>query len=75
MLVQEKYIEEALSKGEIFELKENLLEHHDFEAISRHIYFAFYQWYGCDFEITRILKRDPSDPTKCYLELYPSKCT
>jgi len=54
-----------------FELKENLLEHHDFEAVSKHVYFAFYQWYCCDFEITRMLKQDPSDPQKCFLDLYP----
>ena len=61
---------ENVSKG--LELKENLLEHHDFEALNKKIYDLFLRWYGADFEICRVLKPDPFHGSKPFLELYPS---
>jgi hypothetical protein len=56
------------------ELKENLLEHHDFEAVSHDVYEAFVKWYTCDYDIPRVLKPDPAHPQKLCLDLYPGKC-
>ena len=55
------------------ELKENLLEHHDYEAVSKKVYDVLAKWYGSDFEISRMLRPDPFRDNKPYLELYPSK--
>jgi DUSP domain. len=55
------------------ELKENLLEHHDYEAVCSKIFEVLSRWYGCDFEIVRLLRPDPFRNHKLYLDLYPSK--
>ena len=55
------------------ELKENLLEHHDFEAVSKKIYDVLVKWYSSDFEICRVLRLDPFRNNKLYLDLYTSK--
>ena len=55
------------------ELKENLLEHHDYEAVNQRVYEVLARWYGSDFEICRVLRPDPFRDNKPYLELYPSK--
>mmetsp|Transcript_25316 Transcript_25316/g.22341 ORF Transcript_25316/g.22341 Transcript_25316/m.22341 type:complete len:112 (+) Transcript_25316:2050-2385(+) len=55
------------------ELKENLLEHHDFVAVSNDIYEALFKWYSCDFDIPRVLRPDPAHPGKLHLDLYPGK--
>ena len=55
------------------ELKDNLLEHHDYEAVSKKIYDVLAKWYGFDFEICRMLKPDPFRENQPYLDLYPSK--
>jgi hypothetical protein len=54
-------------------LKDNLLEHHDFEAVNKRVFDAFLNWYGCDFAINRLLRLDPARPGKYLLDLYPSK--
>lgn len=52
-------------------LKENLLEHLDFEAIPKHIYLHLKKWYGTDYDIMRFLKKNPEDENMLFLELYP----
>jgi len=54
-------------------LKENLLEHHDFEAFSEEIFKTLAEWYGCDFEIPKMLRLDPSQPYQVFLDIYPNK--
>jgi len=56
-----------------YQLKENLLEHHDFEAFSEEIFKTLAGWYGCDFEIPKMLRVDPSQPNQVFLDLYPNK--
>ena len=51
-------------------LKENLLEHHDYEAVPKNVFRYLKKWYGIDIEIVRLLKIDPLE-NKIYLELYP----
>jgi len=53
------------------ELKDHLLEHHDYEAVSRKVFDLLCKWYGCDFEIARCLKADPFRNNRLYLDLYP----
>ena len=72
-LIKQTSINEALSQDVELELKENLLEHHDFEAVSKQVYETLSDWYGSDFEITRLLKSDPSRPNQLVLDLYPSR--
>ena len=57
--------------GNSVELKENLLQHHDYEAVSEKIYSCFKDWYGVDHDIKRILKVDPANKKKLVLDLYP----
>mmetsp|Transcript_37507 Transcript_37507/g.33588 ORF Transcript_37507/g.33588 Transcript_37507/m.33588 type:complete len:86 (+) Transcript_37507:1004-1261(+) len=52
-------------------LQDNLLEHHDFEAVNKKVFDAFANWYGCDYCISRLLKTDPARPGKFVLDLYP----
>ena len=54
-------------------LKENILEHHNYEALPKSIFRYLKKWYGVDYEIVRFLKKDPIDDKKLYLELYPEK--
>lgn len=54
-------------------LKENILEHHDYETVSKNIFRYLKKWYGVDYEIVRLLKKDPLDEKKVYLDLYPEK--
>ena len=56
--------------GEL-ELKDNLLEHHDYEAVSQKVFELLAEWYGCDFEIIRYLRSDPFRDNKIFLDLYP----
>jgi hypothetical protein len=49
------------------------LEHHDFEALDVPVYENLVNWYGCDFDIPKLLRPDPTHPERLYLELYPSK--
>ena len=60
-----------MKRSTILELKENLLEHHDYEAVSKFIFRYLKKWYGVDYEIIRFLKMDPVAPSQLYLELYP----
>ncbi len=39
-------------------LRDNLLEHHDYEAVSKQIFRRLKNWYGCDFEIVRFIKKN-----------------
>lgn len=55
------------------DLKANLLEHHDYEAVSRQIFEVLNSWYGCDYEIFRVLRPNPFGDGKMYLDLYPSR--
>lgn len=55
------------------DLKPNLLEHHDFEALNKRVFDLLVSWYGCDYEVYRVLKPDPLQTNKLFLDLYPSK--
>jgi len=52
-------------------LKDNLVEHFDFEAISPAIWKYLYSWYSADWCIMRLLKRDRMNPNAAILDLYP----
>jgi len=54
-------------------MKDNLLEHHDYEAVSKEIYKNMKKWYNVDIDIIRFLKLDPLINNKLYLDIYPEK--
>jgi len=54
-------------------LKDNLLEHHDFEALSKEIYKNLKKWYNADIDIIRFLKVDTLINNKMILDIYPEK--
>ena len=67
-------IDEGLSdlkEAKCLILKENLLEHLDYEAVPRHIFILLRRWYGTDYEIMRSLKKEPTHKNQVFLELYP----
>ena len=55
------------------ELRPDILERHDFEAVSREVFETLAKIYGCDYRIIRLLRPDPSHMNKMYLDLFPSK--
>ena len=52
-------------------LKENLVEHFDFEAVSPAVWRYLYSWYSADWCVMRYLKRDKTNPLGNILDLYP----
>jgi hypothetical protein len=54
------------AQGLELELKENLVEHHDFETGNKKIYEPLSRWYGSDFEICRAFKLDPFNSDKLF---------
>ena len=64
---------ELLKSQENDLLNENLLEHHDFLALSKRIHERLKEWYGEDFTIMRTLKKDLLQKDLKVLDLYPEK--
>lgn len=60
-----------LNDGRSMNLKDNLVEHFDFEAISPTIWKYLYSWYSADWCVMRYLKRDRMNPHAAILDLYP----
>lgn len=54
------------------DLKDSLLEHHDYEAVSKKLFSYLKEWYQVDVEIIRYLKADYSTNNLC-LDIYPGK--
>jgi len=52
-------------------LKQNLLEHHDFEVIDLEVFKYLCHWYGCDYKIRRRIITDSLDKTGLSVDLYP----
>lgn len=52
-------------------LRSNLLEHFDYEALPWRVYKYLKQWYGIDYEIVRYLKQDPIQRDQIFLDVYP----
>ena len=51
-------------------LKPDLIEHHDYEAVSQEMWKYFSSWYAYDISIPRYLAYDIKTE-KTFLELYP----
>lgn len=71
-LLRQEAISDLANFNPELELKENLLEHHDYIGVNKKVYDVLANWYGADFEICRVLRPDPFQQDKTYLELYPS---
>lgn len=69
-MIDPKCFKDSLISKNVF-LKDNLLEHLDYEAIPKHIYSYIKKWYGTDYEIIRFMKKNPENEDVFYLDLYP----
>ena len=54
-------------------LKDDLIEHFDFEAVNIEIWSYFKSWYDCDLQLLRFVKNDNVNSNQLYLDLYPEK--
>jgi hypothetical protein len=52
------------------QLKDDLIEHHDYEAVSQNLWKYISSWYSFDYVISRYLSYD-GNTDKTYLDLYP----
>ena len=72
-LIKEDHLRQEGLDSHNIELKPDILERHDFEAVSREVFEMLAGIYGCDYKIIRLLRPDPSHANKMYLDLFPSK--
>ena len=54
-------------------LKEDIIEHFDFEAVSIEMWRYFKSWYDCDLSLLRYIKPDKVNRNQLFLDLYPEK--
>ena len=54
-------------------LKDDLVEHFDYEAVNQLVFQYFKAWYGHDIQIMRFIKRDNVNRNELFLDLYPEK--
>ena len=54
-------------------LKDDLIEHFDFEAVNIDIWRFFKSWYDCDLQLLRFIKKDNVNRNQLFLDLYPEK--
>ena len=62
-----------MKEGKQTEIKDDLVEHFDFMAVSCEVWKHLYSWYSADWTIMRFLKRDKTNKKAYYLDLYPEK--
>lgn len=53
------------------QMKENLLEHFDYEVLPRLVFIQLKEWYGVDTIIVRHLKVDLTNPNSMQVDIYP----
>ena len=58
-------------KNMFISIKENLIEHFDYQQVPMEIWAYFKAWYDYDFSLLRFIKKDKMNQDKLYLELYP----
>ena len=66
-------LDESSNHAQYLFLKEDLIEHFDYEAVELEIWRYFKAWYECDFTLLRFIKRDKINTNRLYLDLYPEK--
>ena len=52
-------------------LKENLIEHFDYEAVTPEVWRHLYSWYSADWCIMRYVRKDFANKNGVFLDLYP----
>ena len=57
---------------DVTKLKENLMEHYDYEVLTERLFRPFEKWYGINNIIKRPLQKDPTMINKLQLVLYSS---
>jgi hypothetical protein len=54
-------------------LKENIVEHFDYEAITPDVWKHIYSWYSADWSILRYVCKDRVNRYAVFLDLYPER--
>jgi hypothetical protein len=54
-------------------VKDNLIEHFDYVAVTPDVWAFLRAWYDFDFSLLRYIKRDKMNPDKLQLVLYPER--
>ena len=67
--IDRELIEQITEDGDII-LKQNLLEHHNYEAANLTMFTFLKKWYGVDYAIKRTLFLDSVDLNKMKLDVY-----
>lgn len=52
-------------------LKDNIIEHFDYEAVTLMVWKHLYSWYSADWCILRFIRRDKANNYGLILDLYP----
>jgi hypothetical protein len=58
-------------KGQKSRLRDEIIEHFDFEVVYPIVWKHFYSWYSADVQIVRSLKKDALNRHVMILDLYP----
>jgi hypothetical protein len=70
-IINSGLIDSGTKKGLPPQLRENLCEHYDFEALFPSVWKHFYSWYSADIQVVRHFKRDVLNKNQFALDLYP----
>ena len=61
------------NKGQHQRLRDNLIEHFDYEALYPVVWKHLYSWYSADIQVVRNLKKDVLNRHVMILDLYPEQ--
>ncbi|CDW89100.1 ubiquitin carboxyl-terminal hydrolase 32 [Stylonychia lemnae] len=63
--------QDLLKNGRSMHLKDNIVEHFDYEAVPALVWKYLYSWYSADWCIMRQMKKDRVNAFGVFLDLYP----
>ena len=70
-IVNDVLVHTESKKGERMRLKDNLIEHFDYESLYPIVWKHLYSWYSADIQLVRNLKKDALNRHVMILDLYP----
>lgn len=62
-----------LQKKNKMYIKDDLIEHFDYEGVSDEVWKYLYAWYSSDWVIVRYTRKDRGNADQVYIDLYPEK--
>ena len=74
-IVNDVLVHTESKKGERMRLKDNLIEHFDYESLYPIVWKHLYSWYSADIQLVRSLKKDQLNRHVMILDLYPENET